>query len=355
MRDGQAVELGMRRTRVEPQIGQGWRRAYRIGKAVAAESRPGFQPPAATARPPAHAAGIPMPVFHDPWACKTSRSRIGSTRAAVRDTAAPHSTIRRPSQSRRGPGYSPGSPGRARNGRSTGPTAAISSAPSEAAISSADALVSGDAFEIGSESRPRCTTLPGSRACRNSRRRVPEFPRPKARAGGYGPIRRRCRGHRPAPCRPPLRRRPPRCRRSPRTPRPAPAAAPSLASDRAKQLASLASRTRPSSALSRSWQRLAVQVGGVGVLDHVWSRRFRCRGSLCRRCRARKIGFRARQAPPACGSARHSRGVNPAAQRDPAIRRQGEDFDLGAAKIDAQAGSSVSTQLMPRQMQLSWE
>ena len=56
----------------------------------------------------------------------------------------------------------------------------------------------------------------------------------------------------------------------------APAAAPSVASDSAKQLASLASRTGRPSARARSLgKRMAVQPGGVGVLDQSGGRRDR--------------------------------------------------------------------------------
>ena len=130
---------------------------------------------------------------------------------------------------------------------------------------------------IGGETRTGQERLDAARAAAIAGR-TRRFVRAQARAAGCGPIRRRSQLAPPRIC--------PSMAMPPPTPVPRiapntvlqPAAAPSIASDRAKQLASLARRTGRASAASRSpLQRAADQPGGIGVLDQAGGRRDRAR------------------------------------------------------------------------------
>jgi hypothetical protein len=102
---------------------------------------------------------------------------------------------------------------------------------------------------------------PGSSSARPGQRVVAPF-------AGDGVRRRSAPGGRPR-C-----RRRSRCRAITPNTTSAPAAAPSVASDRAKQLASLARRISRCSAFQILPQRLADQAGGIGVLDQAADARF---------------------------------------------------------------------------------
>ena len=184
-----------------------------------------------------------------------------------------------------------------------------------------------------------------SRCTRSGRSSTPArdaLPRP-ATAAGCVPTPRRWRSGRSARGRRRPARRRCRCRESRRTPTSAPAAAPSVASDTARQLASLASRTSRPSARSRSaLERPAVQPGRVGVLDEAGRRRDGAGHARCRPCSVaptarsprRDESPRWRAIVAVVVVARRRRRAR--SQTHAARRVEDDGRDLGAAEVDAQ-------------------
>ena len=193
---------------------------------------------------------------------------------------------------------------------------------------------------VAAQARARTGTARCTRGgCSNTR--GPATPTRPARAAGCAPTRRRCRSRRSARGRRPrCRRRCPSPRSTPNTTR-APAPAPSVASERAKQLASLARRTGPAEArFEVAGGAAAVEPGRVRVLDQAGGGGDRARdpdadGAAPARLRL-DLGDQRGDRLEGRGVVVARRGHAPP-RADGVVPVEGDGLDLRPAEIDADA------------------